>query len=87
MLALAITILFTLAGLVATAVIADSLVRARAAYARLVREGEVLRAGLALQAAVVEMRLRPAPRAAAGRTIAGRRQPLRLQPLPACAAA
>jgi len=62
MLALAITALFTLTGLIAVATVAHCLVGARAAYARLMREGEVMRAGFALQAAAVEMALRPAPR-------------------------
>lgn len=69
MLSFAITVLFTLTGIIATATVAHCLVEARAAYARLMREGEVLRAGLALQAAAVEMSLRPAPR----RVIATRR--------------
>lgn len=89
MLAFAITVLFTLTGLVAVAVIADSLVTARAAWVRLMREGEVMRAGLALQAAVRDMSLRQAPaarRAMAG--MAGRVPvPRRPQPLRACAAA
>ncbi len=86
MLAIAITALFTLAGIVGVAVVADSLVEARAAWARLMHEGEVMRAGLAVQVAAREMSLRPAPaprRAMAGRAPA----PRRLQPLQACAAA
>lgn len=86
MLAFAITVLFTLTGLVAVAVIADSLVTARAAWVRLMREGEVMRAGLALQAAARDMSLRQAP--AARRAMAGRvPAPRRPQPLRACAAA
>lgn len=84
MLSFAITVLFTLTGLIAAATVAHCLVGARAAYARLMREGEVMRAGLALQAAAVEMRLRPAPR----RVIATRRVALPLGPRlprPACA--
>lgn len=86
MLAFAITVLFTVTGLVAVAVIADSIVAAHAAWVRLMREGEVMRAGLALQTAAREMRLRPVPaprRAMAGRASAPRRP----QPLQACVAA
>ncbi len=79
MLSLAIIALFTLTGLIAVATVAHCLVGARAAYLRLMREGEVMRAGFALQAAAVEMALRPAPR----RAVATRRsgQPVGL-PLP-----
>jgi hypothetical protein len=92
MLALAITALFTFAAIAAAVVIADSLVKARAAYLRLLREGEVLRAGFALKAAAVEMSLRPAPRPAVGRAMAARRPaPAAAQPRPrahrACVAA
>lgn len=84
MIAFALPLLFTLTFIIAVAVIADSLVAARAAWTRLMREGEVMRAGIALQAAATEMRLRPA----APRAIAVRRQGmLRPQGLPACAAA
>ena len=85
MLSFAITVLFTLTGLIAVATIAHCLVGARAAYVRLMREGEVMRAGFALQAAAVEMRLRPAPR----RVIAARRAVMPMGPRlphPACAA-
>lgn len=92
MLALAITALFSLAGLVAVTVIADSLMAARAAWRQLMQEGEVMRAGLAVQAHAQMMSLRPAPAAAA--RVAGRRAmaarapgPLRPRPLQACAAA
>jgi hypothetical protein len=86
MLAFAITVLFTVTGLVAVAVVADSLVAARAAWVRLMREGGVMRAGLALQAAALDMSLRPAP--AARRAMAARvPAPRRPQPLQACAAA
>lgn len=64
MLSLAITVLFALTGLIAIATVAHCLVEARAAYVRLMREGEVMRAGFALQAAAVDMALRPAPRRA-----------------------
>lgn len=86
MLAIAIAALFAFAGIVGMAVIADSLIAARAAWLRLMREGEVMRAGLAVQAAARDMSLRPAlapRRAMAGRVPAPRRP----QPLQACAAA
>lgn len=84
MLALAISALFTISGIIAVLVIADTLLKTRVAYFRLMREGEVMRAGFALQAAAVEMQLRPAPR-----NITPRRRsvPLRPRTLQACAAA
>jgi hypothetical protein len=92
MLALAITALFTLTGLIAAAVITDCLMRARVAYARLTDEAEMLRAAIALEAAQVaagvELRLR-APARPAARAVTARRRPAMLrQPLlQACAAA
>ena len=92
MLALAITALFTLSGVIAAIVIADCLIRARAAYARLVEETEALRAALALEAAqaaaAVELRLR-APARPAARAVTARRRPAMVrQRLPqACATA
>ena len=84
MLSTTITVLFTLTGMIAAASIAYSLRDARVLYLRLVRDGEVMRAGLALQASAVEMSLRPSPR----RIVATRRPAiLRQQPLPAFAAA
>jgi hypothetical protein len=62
MLNAAITVLFTLTALVAGTTVMHCLIGARAAYVRLMREGEVLRAGLALQAHAIDMALRPAPR-------------------------
>ena len=85
MLFFAITVLFTFAGLVGVATVVHCLIGARAAYAQLMREGEVMRAGFALQAAAVDMRLRPAPR----RVIAARRAVMPMGPRlphPACAA-
>jgi hypothetical protein len=73
MLSLAITGLFTLTGLIAVATVAHCLVEARAAYARLMREGEVLRADFALQTAAVDMALRPKALAAPRRAVAMRR--------------
>lgn len=92
MLALAITALFIFAALVAAAVIADCLVKARAVCLRLLHEGEVMRGSTALRAAAVGVSLRRAPRPVAGRVMAARR-PLLAAPQPrsrahrACAAA
>ncbi|NBB24024.1 hypothetical protein GVM20_02665 [Porphyrobacter sp. SLTP] len=85
MLALAISALFTLTGFVAVATIAHSLIGAYAAYAQLMREGEVMRAGFALQAAAVDMQLRAARR----QDVTPRRRsaPLRRLPHQICAAA
>jgi hypothetical protein len=79
MLTFALTVLFTLTGLIAVAVVADCLIKAHAAYAQLMREGEVMRAGLALQASAVEMGLRSkvAPR----RAVATRRPGTLRQPM------
>jgi hypothetical protein len=90
MLALAITFLFTIAGLVAMLVIADSLIRARAAWARLIAEGGMLRAGLPGPVASAGMGLRPV--APARRAMAVRRPglqaaALRQRPLQVCVAA
>jgi hypothetical protein len=85
MLSTAITVLFTLTGLIAAATVVHCLVGARAAYARLMREGEVMRAGFAAQAAAIEMSLRPRPATGARRAAAMRRAPS-LRPLQACAA-
>lgn len=91
MLTIAITILFAFAGVLAIAVVADSLAKARAVYARLMCEGELMRAGFALQTETetVQMSLRPQSIAAPRRVIATRRVAMvaapRL-PLQACAA-
>lgn len=84
MLAFAISALLTMTGFIAVLVIADTLLKAHAAYFRLMREGEVMRAGFALQAAAVEMQLRPA-----ARSVTARRRSVSLRPrtLQACAAA
>lgn len=84
MLALAISALFIASGIVAMLVIADTLLKARASYARLMREGEVMRAGFALQAAAVDMQLRPANR---GFTARRHSVSLRSRPFQVCAAA
>ena len=48
MLSTAITVLFTLTGVIATATVVYCLVEARAAYVRLMREGEGMRAAQAV---------------------------------------
>lgn len=86
MLSIAINVLFACAGLLAAGTIVHSLREARAAWVRLMREGEVLRAGLALQASATPMSLRPAPPRPGGmRRMAT--LPSGLRPRPACAAA
>lgn len=88
MLALAISVLFTLTGILAVLMIADSLLKARAAYHQLMREVAVLRGDLAVQPGSPEQHLRSAAR----RSMPVRRPvQLRLQrapaPVPAYAAA
>lgn len=84
MLALAISALFAASGIIAVVVIADTLLKARVAYTRLMREGEVMRAGFALQAAAIEMQLRPAARSVTPRRRSTQSRPQTLQ---ACVAA
>lgn len=84
MLALAIALLFTVTGLAAVVAMADSALKARTAYARLMAEAAVMRSGYALSVSAQDMRLRrPAPRVMADRRASLRRAPARL----ACAAA
>lgn len=91
MISTVITALFAFAGLLAVAVIAHSLLEARAAWTRLMEEGEVLRAGLGLQASAVEMSLRP-PAVTLPRRAVAMPRPAALRPMPrlpqlqACAA-
>lgn len=86
-----ITALFAFAGVISIAVIIHSLAEARAAYVRLILEGDVLRAGLALRGSAREMSLRPSPALAPRRAVAMQR-PVALRPhllpssLQACAA-
>jgi hypothetical protein len=88
MLAIAVCVLFTIAGVVAALTIADNLLKARAAYVRLMREGAWLQAGLALRAQASPLAAGPAP---LGVTPIRRPAPIRARPLslprPACAAA
>jgi hypothetical protein len=80
MLATAIPALFTLTGILAVLMIRHSLLKARAAYAQLMREAAVMRAGPVTQPAAPERLLRPAPR----RSMPDRRPvQLRLRPVPA----
>ncbi|HSJ79466.1 MAG TPA: hypothetical protein VK913_12090 [Erythrobacter sp.] len=84
MLAIAIALLFTLIGAAAVLTIADSAVKARHAYARLMREAALIEAGFAVQVSAQELRMRRAP----VRLTPDRRPvPSRLRQLPACAAA
>ena len=85
-LTIALVLLFTFSGLVALAVITDSLMQARVAYRRLMAESEALRAALAAKAAA-ELRLRPARPAVAVITPLRRPARLAMAPLPARAAA
>ncbi len=94
MLSAIITVLFACASLLAIASIAHSLTEAHAAWARLMREGEVLRAALAFEESLVEMSLRAAALPASRRAIARvtvMPRPAVLLPLalprPACVAA
>lgn len=85
MLAFVITVLFTLTGIIAVVAIADSLIRARAAYTQLMRDAAMMQEDFLIKPVMQhEARLRHAPR----RTIAERRPALR-QPFGhrACAAA
>jgi hypothetical protein len=84
MLALAIALLFTATGVAAMIAVADSAMKARTAYARLMAEAAVMRSGYELSVAAHDVRLRRS----APRPTADRRAPLRLAPARlACAAA
>jgi hypothetical protein len=85
MLAFAIALLFTVTGIVAVLAIADSALKARRAYAQLMREAALMRAGFALQVEAQELRVRRAPLRA--KLSAPRSALLRLQAVPASAAA
>lgn len=87
-LTLAITVLFTLTGIVAMFAIADSVLKARHAYRRLMREAALMQAGFAMQVEARELRMRRAPERLAVRVTPLRRsQALQMQALRACAAA
>jgi hypothetical protein len=78
MLALAITLLFALAAAAAFLCLVDSGLKARDAYAQLLREAALMRAGYAVQVEARELRVRRGVRA----VTAERRAP-GLRPLPA----
>jgi hypothetical protein len=87
MLALAIPTLFTITAILALLTIADSLLKARAAHAALVREGALLRTGFAVQVEARELRVRQMRARLAVRPDR-RMAPLRPhRAFPACAAA
>ena len=84
MLALAIALLFTATGIAAVVAVADSALKARTAYARLMAEAVVMRSGYELSVPAQDVRLRrPALRVMADRRAPLRRAPARL----VCAAA
>lgn len=84
MLTIAIALMFSLIGIAAMLIIADCAVKARLAYAQLLREATVIEAGFAVQAGVQVLHKRRAP----VRLTPDRRPvPARLRQLPACAAA
>lgn len=83
-LATAIAMLFTVAGIAGVIVIADSLIKARRAYAQLMHEAALMQAGFAMQVEAQELRLRRAPVRV---TPLRRSQALRMQAVPAYVAA
>jgi hypothetical protein len=85
MLALALTLLLTVTGIVAVLTIIDSAIKGRNAYERLLREAALMEAGFVMQVEAQELRVRRAP----ARFTPDRRSPvlLRTRPVPACAAA
>ncbi len=84
MLAIAIALLFTFIGGAAVLTIADCALKARHAYAQLMREAALMEAGFAVQVPTQEQRMRRAP---VRLTPDRRAVPTRLRQLPACAAA
>lgn len=89
MLALALTLLFTITGIAAILTIADSAIKAREAYGRLMQEAALMQAGFAVQVDAYEQRLRRAPaRFTPGSPKPDRRSPaLQMQAVPACSIA
>ena len=84
MLALAITLLLTVTGIIAVLAIIDSALKARRAYDRLMREAALFEAGFVVQVDARELRVRRTPaRFTPDRRPAMLRQP----PVPAFAAA
>lgn len=84
MLATVIALLFTLTGIAAVLAIADSVLKARHAYAQLMGEAALMRAGFAVQVEAHELRVRRNAR----RVMPDRRfAALSMPYVPACAAA
>ncbi|PKP65475.1 MAG: hypothetical protein CVT85_06255 [Alphaproteobacteria bacterium HGW-Alphaproteobacteria-7] len=84
MLALAITLLFTFAAILAVLTITDSVIRAREAYVQLMQQAALMQAGFAVQVNAPELRVR---RDAVRVMPVRRPQARRMRPVPACAAA
>jgi hypothetical protein len=83
-LTLTIALLLALTCVVAMLAIADSVMKARHAYQRLMREAALMQAGFAVQVEARELRMRRAPERLAVRVTPLRRsQALRTQALPA----
>ena len=93
MLAAAITLLFTLSGLLAVLAIADAALKARRVYGALMREAALMQAGFVVQVDPQELRVRRTPakpkpaRRASGLMLAPALAPQRLPAVPAFAAA
>lgn len=86
MLSAAIISLIAFTGVVAVLTVAHCFVQARVVYGQLMREGEILRAGLALHGNVAAMAPRPKVALSTRRAVATRREiPQLARPL--CAAA
>lgn len=85
MLALAIALLFTLTGILAVLAIADSVLKARRAYGRLMQEAALMQAEFVEQAAPQDMRVRRV--AAKPSPVRRSSAPLPLLAVPAYAAA
>lgn len=86
MLAFAITLLFTFTGILAGLAIIDSVIKARHAYAQLMREAALMQAGFAVQVKAQELRVRRNPTRVtlANPRLDRRAQALRMQAVPAC---
>ncbi|MET4131089.1 hypothetical protein ABIE62_000197 [Porphyrobacter sp. MBR-155] len=84
MLALAITLLFTFAAILAVLTITDSAIKAREAYVQLMQQAALMQTGFAVQVNAPELRVR---RDAVRVTPVRRPQARRMRSVPACAAA
>lgn len=87
MLALAITLLFALAAAAAVLCLVDSGLKARDAYAQLLREAALMQAGFAVQVEARELRVRRGVRAVTAERLSAERRAPGLRPLPAPALA